>query len=449
MLVVMEHALVLVAVVMAAALRLGYSRVLFDLGLLWRGVLIATVLQISLHYADLYDLRTVRDRRDLVIRLLQALGATSVVLAVLYYWVPRLIIGRGVFVVASVLIIVVIVGWRVAFDYLSLWVGPAERLLIVGTNGAAVTLARELFERRGELGVELIGFVDPDPSRIGSPLINPGIIGSISDIPDIVKQHRVDRVVVSLADARGMLSMDALLEMRLHNGVRFDHLASLYEEYTGKIAVENLRPSWFIFSGGFRKGRVLMLAKRSLDLVVAALGLIVLSPIMAIVALAIRITSPGPAVYQQQRVGKDGRLFTIHKFRSMRVDAEALTGAVWARVGDPRVTPVGRFLRRTRLDELPQLWNVLRGHMSFVGPRPERPEFVEDLATQIPFYGQRHAVRPGVTGWAQVRHRYGNTVEDSLEKLQYDLFYIKHLSIAFDLFVILETLKTVITRRGS
>jgi len=449
LLVVMEHALVLVAVVVAAALRLGYAGVPFDLGLLWRGMLIATVLQISLHYGDLYDLRTVRDRRDLVIRLLQALGATSVVLAVLYYWVPGLIIGRGVFVVASVLIVLVIVGWRVAFDYLSLWVGPAERLLIVGTSGAAVTLARELFERRGELGVELIGFVDPDPSRVGSPLINPGIIGSISDIPDIVKQHRVDRVVVSLADSRGMLSMDALLEMRLHKGVRFDHLASLYEEYTGKIAVENLRPSWFIFSGGFRKGRVLMLAKRTLDLVVAALGLIVLSPIMAIVALAIRITSPGPAVYHQQRVGKDGRLFTIHKFRSMRVDAEALTGAVWASVDDPRVTPLGRFLRRTRLDELPQLWNVVRGHMSFVGPRPERPEFVDDLATQIPFYGQRHAVRPGVTGWAQVRHRYGNTVEDSLEKLQYDLFYIKHLSIAFDLFVILETMKTVITRRGS
>ena len=449
LLVVMEHALVLVAVVVAAAVRLGYSGVLFDLGLLWRGMLIATVLQISLHYGDLYDLRTVRDRRDLVIRLLQALGATSVVLAVLYYWVPSLIIGRGVFVVASVLIVLVIVGWRVAFDYLSLWVGPAERLLIVGTSGAAVTLARELFERRGELGVELVGFVDPDPSRVGSPLINPGIIGSISDIPDIVKQHRVDRVVVSLADSRGMLSMDALLEMRLHKGVRFDHLVSLYEEYTGKIAVENLRPSWFIFSGGFRKGRVLMLAKRSLDLVVAALGLIVLSPIMAVVALAIRITSPGPAVYHQQRVGKDGRLFTIHKFRSMRVDAEALTGAVWARVGDPRVTPVGRLLRRARLDELPQLWNVVRGHMSFVGPRPERPEFVDDLASQIPFYGQRHAVRPGVTGWAQVRHRYGNTVEDSLEKLQYDLFYIKHLSIAFDLFVILETMKTVITRRGS
>ena len=448
-LVIMEHALVLVAVFVAATIRLGYSGMPFDFGLLWRGALIAAVLQVSLHYGDLYDLRTVRDRRDLIIGLLQALGATSVVLAVLYYWSPSLIIGRGVFVIASVLIILLIVGWRVAFDYLSLWVGPAERLLIVGTNGAAVTLARELFERRNELGVDLVGFVDPDPSKVGSPLINPGIIGSVADIPNIVKQHKVDRVVVSLADARGMLSMDALLDMRLNEGVRFDHLASLYEEYTGKIAVENLRPSWFIFSGGFHKGRLLMAAKRTVDIIVAAMGLMVLSPVMALVAMAIRMTSPGPAVYHQQRVGKDGRLFTIHKFRSMRVDAEAATGAVWARVGDPRVTPVGRFLRRTRLDELPQLWNVLRGHMSFVGPRPERPEFVADLATKIPFYGQRHAVRPGVTGWAQVRHRYGNTIEDSLEKLQYDLFYIKHLSIAFDMFVILETVKTVITRKGS
>ena len=443
LLVVMEHALVLVAVVVAAALRLGYSDGLFDLGLLWRGVLIATVLQISLHYGDLYDLRTVRDRRDLVIRLLQALGATSVVLAVLYYWLPGLIIGRGVFVVASVLIVLVIVGWRVAFDYLSLWVGPAERLLIVGTSSAAVTLARELFERRGELGVELIGFVDPDPSRVGSPLINPGIIGSISDIPDIVKQHRVDRVVVSLADSRGMLSMDALLEMRLHKGVRFDHLASLYEEYTGKIAVENLRPSWFIFSGGFRKGRVLMLAKRTLDLVVAALGLIVLSPIMAMVALAIRISSQGPAVYHQQRVGKDGRLFTIHKFRSMRVDAEALTGAVWASVDDPRVTPLGRFLRRTRLDELPQLWNVVRGHMSFVGPRPA---VMEEVRQYEPWQRRRLSMPPGLTCLWQISGRSDLTFE---EWMRLDLEYIDNWSLWLDLKIAVRTIPAVLFGRGA
>jgi len=170
---------------------------------------------------------------------------------------------------------------------------------------------------------------------------------------------------------------------------------------------------------------------------------------MAVVALAIRVTSPGPVLYSQKRVGKDGVPFTIYKFRSMRVDAEALSGAVWSTEGDPRVTKVGRFLRRSRLDEIPQLWNVLVGDMSFVGPRPERPEFIAQLSTEIPFYGQRHAVRPGVTGWAQVRHHYGASVDDAQEKLQYDLFYIKHLSTAFDLFIVLETIKTVLVRRGS
>jgi exopolysaccharide biosynthesis polyprenyl glycosylphosphotransferase len=232
-------------------------------------------------------------------------------------------------------------------------------------------------------------------------------------------------------------------------GVRFDHLPSVYEQYTGKIAVENLRPSWLIFNSGFRKSRLTNAVKRFSDIVLALIGLTLAAPIMAVVALAVRLTSAGPAIYSQTRVGKDGRLFTIHKFRSMRQDAEKLTGAVWSVSGDPRVTPVGRFIRRTRLDELPQLWNVLIGNMSFVGPRPERPEFVSDLSAQIPYYGQRHVVRPGVTGWAQVRHEYGSSIEDALQKLQYELFYIKHMSLSFDLFILLETIKTVLVRRGS
>jgi exopolysaccharide biosynthesis polyprenyl glycosylphosphotransferase len=243
--------------------------------------------------------------------------------------------------------------------------------------------------------------------------------------------------------------MDELVVMKLNQGVRFDHLASVYEEYTGKIAVENLRPSWVIFSEGFRKTRMLTASKRASDIVLALLGLLLAAPVMAVVAVVVRYTSPGPVIYRQVRVGKDGRLITIFKFRSMRVDAEAGTGAVWAVTKDPRVTPVGRFLRRSRLDEIPQLLNVLRGDMSFVGPRPERPEFVAELTRQIPFYGQRHVVRPGVTGWAQVRHRYGASVEDSQEKLQYDLFYIKHLSMLFDVFILTETVKTVLMRRGS
>jgi sugar transferase (PEP-CTERM system associated) len=231
--------------------------------------------------------------------------------------------------------------------------------------------------------------------------------------------------------------------------VSFDHLTDVYEEYTGKIAVENLRPSWLIFSSGFRKTKVLLAAKRTLDIAGALVGLIIGLPIMLLVAVLVRLSSPGPVLYQQERVGLNGRVFRIRKFRSMCADAEAKTGAVWSTANDPRVTRVGRFLRLTRLDELPQLWNVLRGDMSIVGPRPERPEFVSDLTEQIPFYGQRHVVKPGLTGWAQVRYTYGASVEDTIQKLQYDLYYIKNLSIALDLVIVIETLKIVILRRGA
>jgi sugar transferase (PEP-CTERM system associated) len=390
----------------------------------------------------------VSDRRELFIRLLQALGAASFILAGVYYWLPESFIGRGVFTIAVGLIVLLIGGWRLLYDWVGRHMAPRERLLIVGTSAAAVSLARELYDRHQELGVSIVGFVDPDPSRVGAAVINPGVIGAIEDIPAIVKAHRVDRVVVSLADARGKLPMDKLLEMKLRRGVSFDHLASVYEEYTGKIAIENLRPSWLIFSEGFRSTRFGRAVKRLTDLVCATAGLLLLAPVMALVALAVRLTSPGPALYHQTRVGRNGQVFVVHKFRSMRTDAETDTGAVWAQSNDTRVTPVGRFLRRTRLDELPQLWNVLKGEMSMVGPRPERPEFVSTLTGQIPFYGLRHGVRPGVTGWAQVRYTYGASVEDALQKLQYDLFYIKHATVAFDLFVLFSTVKTVLLRRG-
>jgi sugar transferase (PEP-CTERM system associated) len=450
-LVLIEHLLIVLSMMVAALVRLGVPDSPADAAwnLLWRGSVVGGVLQFALHYCDLYDLHRIKDRRELFRGLLQAIGAASFILAVLYYWIPDLIIGRGVFAIASILIIALVAGWRVAFEWLSLRGTPKERLLIVGTNAAAVNLARELFERRTELGVELVGFVDPDPANLGMPVINPGVIGTIGDIPQIVRSRGVDRVVVSLTEARGRLPMNDLLEMKLNQGVRFDHLASVYEQYTGKIAVENLRPSWLIFSEGFRKSSILEGIKRISDVVFALIGLIVAAPIMAIVALLVRFTSPGPALYSQTRVGKDGVNFTIYKFRSMRADAEAATGAVWATTGDARVTPFGRLMRRSRLDELPQLWNVLIGNMSFVGPRPERPEFIQELCKQIPYYGQRHAVRPGLTGWAQVRHRYGSTMEDSLQKLQYDLFYIKNMSFAFDIFIVLETVKTVMVRAGS
>ncbi len=444
-----ESVLILSAVLLGVYLRLGGHA--FEEGeshhLVLKGLLIAAVCQLCLYYGDLYDSRVGGDRRELYVRTLRSLGATSLILAVLYFWLPVLIIGRGVFMITATLVIALVVGWRVSFEWFTASVGPRERLLLVGMNPAAISLARELNERK-DLGVEVVGFIDTDPTRNGQPVPNPGVVGFIEDIPDIVSRRSVDRIVVSMSDARGQLPMDKLLNMRLQ-GVTFDHLASVYEEYTGKIAVENLRPSWLIFSPGFRKHRSLVALKRAIDVGAASVGLLLAMPLMLCVAAIIRIASRGPVLYRQQRVGEHGRVFTLFKFRSMRPDAEATTGPVWARDEDDRIIPCGRFLRRTRLDELPQLWNVLLGNMSLVGPRPERPEFVGELTQVIPFYGQRHVVKPGVTGWAQVRYSYGASVEDAMEKLQYDLFYIKNLSIALDLFIIVLTVKTVILRRGA
>ena len=441
-----ETALIIAAMYVAAIIRLndGLSHMTANIH---KAFVVAGITQLWLYFGDLYDFRVLGDRRELFVRSLHALGATSLTLAAIYYWFPDIIVGRGVFVVAAFLVITLVFGWRVAFEWTSRRVAPRERLLLVGTGDGAVRLARELYERT-DLGIKIVGFIDPDPTKVGAPVINPGVIGTIEDIPAIVRARRVDSVVVSLSDARGMLPMDKLLEMKL-DGVRFDHLASVYEKYTGKIAVENLRPSWLIFSEGFNKSTLQYVAKRTIDLLLALTGLVVAGPLMLAVAAAIKLTSKGPALYHQQRVGQHGRVFTVHKFRSMWTDAEKDTGAVWAKQNDDRITPLGQFLRRTRLDELPQMWNVLCGHMSVVGPRPERPEFVSTLTRQIPFYGQRHSVRPGLTGWAQVSYTYGASVEDAMQKLQYDLFYIKNMSIALDLFIIAKTVKTVLMRKGA
>ncbi len=447
----LETVMIVLAVAGAAAIRLGYDAAVEVLttpqGLSRAGV-VAAICQLCLFFADMYDLRVVADRRELFVRLLRSLAATAGILAVIYFWFPSLIVGRGVFLLTTAFVIVAILLSRALFQWATAQVRPGERLLLIGTTPAAVALAQEIHERQAELGVEIVGFVDPDPAKVGAALFNPGIIGTIEDIPHICQSRDVDRVVVSLSDARGRLNMDKLLEIKL-SGVTFDHLATVYEEYTGKIAVENLRPSWMIFSEGFRKTRTQVFTKRALDILTASIGLVLAAPLALIVMALIKLTSTGPVFYKQERVGQHGRVFTVFKFRSMRVDAELSTGPVWAQKNDTRATPVGRFLRRTRLDEIPQLWNALRGDMSMVGPRPERPGFVADLTKQIPFYGQRHVVKPGVTGWAQVKYTYGASVEDALQKLQYDLYYIKNMSVALDIFVMFQTVKTVLLRRGA
>ena len=440
--------MILGAVVASAHFRIGgqpWPLVVADT--LPKAVVITSVCQLCLYYGDLYDdPHAGGSRTELFIRTLQALGITLLILAALYTLFPALIVARGVLAPAATMAVTALIGWRLGFAWVARQVGPRERLLLVGTGTAALALAREL-QAHEEDGVQIVGFVDSDVNSHASagPL---AFLGTFDDIPALVRARSVVRVVVSLADARGKLPMDKLLEMKL-DGVRFDYLASVYEEYTGKIAVENLRPSWLIFSAGFRKTGRLLAVKRAIDVLGGAVGLILSAPIMLALAAAIKLTSPGAVFYSQRRVGRDGRVFTVHKLRSMCANAERDTGPVWTPAGgDSRITPLGRFMRRTRLDELPQFWTILAGHMSLVGPRPERPEFVQSLNQQIPFYGQRHVVKPGLTGWAQVRYTYGATVEDAIEKLQYDLFYIKNMSIALDVFIIFETIKTVLLRRG-
>ena len=447
-LIVMESALILGAVAAGVYVQLGAdSSPAGFAGSMPKALVIVVVCQLCLYWGDLYDSPQTgtTHRLELLIRTLQALGAMCLVLAVIYTFFPGLVIGRGVVALATLLVASGVIGWRLTFGWLARHVGPRERLLMVGASTAGFALARELHDNE-EMGVEIVGVIDTTEPLTSVPRLP--YLGGIEDIPSVVRARDVDRVVVSLADARGKLPMQKLLEMKL-DGVTFDYLAQVYEEYTGKIAVENLRPSWLIFTPGFRKTRRLLAVKRALDIASGLAGLMLSAPLLIVLAAIIKATSPGPVFYSQRRVGRDNQIFTVYKLRSMCDNAEGKTGPGWASgARDARVTRIGRFMRRTRLDEIPQFWNILIGNMSMVGPRPERPEFVQSLVAQIPFYQQRHVIKPGLTGWAQVRYTYGASVEEAMEKLQYDLFYIKHMSPSFDLFIIFETVKTVLLRRG-
>jgi sugar transferase (PEP-CTERM system associated) len=266
-------------------------------------------------------------------------------------------------------------------------------------------------------------------------------------IEAITRERAISRIVVALDDRRGVLPTRELVTLRVQ-GLRVDDASTALAALTGRISLRSVKPSWFVFSEGFHRSRWNDLLKRILDLVVGTVGLIVSLPLMILVALAVRLDSKGPIIYRQTRVGRMGKHFEVLKFRSMRVDAEQTTGAQWASENDPRTTLTGRFLRKYRLDELPQFINVIRGDMSFVGPRPERPCFVEELREKIPYYDERHSVRPGLTGWAQVRYTYGSSIEDAFQKLEYDLFYLKNMSLTFDLAIIFQTIRIVLGGHG-
>jgi sugar transferase (PEP-CTERM system associated) len=410
----------------------------------WRVILVTVLFQLCFYYNDMYDLTSVHAKGELLVRVLQATGAAAVVLGVVSIVVPSARLGNGTLLLTLGLLAVAMPVCRVAFDGLASDPHLAERVLVVGTGNLALTVANQM-RAQHDYSYRLVGFIE-DPSGARAATAGP-VLGAVADLPKIVQAYDISRIVVGLADRRGQLPIDELLRAKLA-GVRVEDAATTYERLTGKILVDDLKPSWLIFSDGFEASRATRVAKRLFDLVGALAGSIVAAPIMLLTALAIWLESPGPVLYCQERVGENGRLFTLCKFRSMRLDAENGT-PVWATNGDDRVTRVGRFIRLTRLDELPQFWNVIRGEMSFVGPRPERPFFVKKLAEVLPFYMARHAVKPGLTGWAQVRYRYGSSVEDALEKLRYDLYYMKHLSLSFDLTILADTIKVIICRKGA
>lgn len=276
---------------------------------------------------------------------------------------------------------------------------------------------------------------------------NPGVIGDYSQIFHICQTGEVDRIVVALDERRGKFPLEQLLLCRL-KGIPVEDGIAFTEQLAGKLSVENLHPSFIIFSNGFKRSALFKRLKRVMDVIGSLVGLALFSWISLIISIAIKLESKGPVLYRQERIGEDGKVFSLFKFRSMRTDAEA-KGPVWAEENDRRVTRVGRVIRKLRFDEIPQMINVLKGEMSFVGPRPERPFFVDHLKHEIPFYSQRHAVKPGITGWAQICYRYGSSKEDALEKLKYDLYYIKHMSLLFDLMIIFETIKIVLLGRGA
>ena len=412
---------------------------LYEDGLAQLGVVIASVV-LGLYFQDLYANIRVRSRILLLQQLALVIGLVFLMQAVLTYVNPEIMMPRAVMVSGAALLLMLVPAWRILFTRKIYPSFGTEHVVFLGANQTVQEITSRLRERP-EIGISPLGFLHdnaPAGAIAGVPCL-----GGIGDLRAVVAAQQPNRIVVGMSERRDVLPLQDLLDLRF-SGIRVQDASELFEATFGRIPVRHLLPSQLIFSSELGPRSRVLVIQRLYSLLLALLGVIVAAPVMLIVAVAVRVSSSGPILYRQVRVGQNGIPFTLFKFRSMRADAEAGTGAVWAQREDPRVTGVGRLLRKTRLDEIPQLWNVVKGEMSIVGPRPERPEFVQTLSEQIPFYRQRHCVKPGITGWAQINHKYGDTLEDTVIKLEYDLYYIKHLSPTLDGYIMFHTLKVML-----
>jgi sugar transferase (PEP-CTERM system associated) len=401
------------------------------------------------YYNGLYAARTFRGMSDQFFRLVQSLGVSCFVLATLYFAIPNLRVGRGAFAIGVLAVVLAVFAFRMASELWWRSIVQPENVGIVGDGPLAAETADELGFRR-DLNMRVAGFVAlrPIETVIQDGHVNEArLLGPALDIERIVRENKIHRLIVADDEPGVAVPFDFLLKVRTR-GVAVEDAHAVTTALTGRVSLNAVRSSWFLFSEGFRRSRYQSAFKRLIDLVFSCVGLVLSLPVMAVTALAVRLDSKGPALFRQQRVGLNGDLFELMKFRTMRADAEADGVARWAQENDPRLTRIGGFLRKYRFDELPQFVNVIRGHMSFVGPRPERPEFVARLRETIPYYDERHTLRPGITGWAQVCYPYGATEEDALRKLEFDLFYLKNVSVLFDIAIVFQTVKIVFTGRG-
>jgi sugar transferase (PEP-CTERM system associated) len=453
LLVLIEGALIVLGLLCGVRLRFwgdttGFQTYVQAPEFTFQALIFVLTLQVCFYYCDLYDLRVLRGRRDQMICVGQSFGAASLLLGLMYFIFPSLLIGRGVFFISTGLVAAFVFLMRAALDRAWIAAAPKQRVLILGSHELALTAAREL-RRRDDLHLDVLGFLEPPVNRAddnASCSCGP-VLGTMEDLETVVQRYHVSRIVVAMEDRRGALPIRDLVKLRVQ-GIRVEDVHTTVSALSGRIWLNMVRPSWFIFSDGFHRSTSTLILKRIIDLVFGLLGLVLSSPLMLLAAIAVRLDSEGPVIFSQTRIGLGGQPFQVLKFRSMRSDAECGTGAQWAKENDCRITRVGKYLRKYRLDELPQFINVIRGEMSFVGPRPERPFFVDQLRSIISYYDERHSVRAGLTGWAQVQYSYGASVEDACRKLEYDLFYLKNMSVVFDIVIILKTIRIILTGRG-
>ena len=416
-----------------------------------KALLITMVCIVSLYFNDLYNLKITNNFKELTIRLLQSLGISSIILSAVYFIYPGTIIGERAYIVSIIIAVLLIFVWRIAYYFILENGIFNQKVALMGSGDLAKNIYNEIYDTR-DCGYEIKLLISENSPNQEPNENNTVPTIRLNDGRNLLKKEtsalNIKKIIVALKEKRDCFPLKALLDCRV-GGIDVIDGNSFYEMLTGKLSVEQINPGWLIYSEGFRHSHLKRLLKRTIDIIISFAMILLLLPLIVFLAIIIKMGSKGPTIFSQERVGEKRKPYRMYKFRSMIDDAERQSGPKWAEDDDPRTTSIGKFIRKWRLDEIPQLWNVLKGDMSFVGPRPEREFFVKELEKKIPYYSKRFTVKPGLTGWAQVSYGYGSSVGDATEKLKYELFYIKNMSTFMDLVITLRTIKTVLFGKGA